>query len=182
LRKEAVKIITVENLPFGGNPNAGYDDQGERVVIGPEYANEVLEICERFLTDCSVTQRIVALKQSAELTEADRASLAQHIMTSNAEVILVPTGTRTILETHKYLLDRQDVMRAIRQKNQNVCLFSCIRPYQHRESDLPTNVVAAFVAATYWAGGHIYAAMGGRRYEFGDYEVGPDGQLHNTFK
>lgn len=177
-----MKIIAVEILPFGGNPNAGYDDQSEKVVMGPEYANAVLGICKSFLTDCSVTQRIVALKQSAELTATDRANLAQHIMTSDAEVILVPTGTRTILETHKYLLDRQDVMRAILQKNQNVCLFSCIRPYQHRESDLPTNVVAAFMGATYWAGGHIYAAMGGRRYEFGDYEVGPDGQLHNTFK
>ncbi len=91
-------------------------------------------------------------KDSLEITEDDRKSLAEHIIDYPGDRIIITHGTDTMLETAEYLDSRIS--------GKLIVLTGAMRPERFSDSDADINMGAAIATAQLMSTG-IYIAMHG---------------------
>ena len=99
----------------------------------------------------------VLRKDSLELTDEDRAILAERVAASPAHCILVTHGTDTMART-------AEVLRAVAGKT--IILTGSMQPALFRDSDAVFNIGAAFLAAQTLPPG-VHLVMQGRAFPAG---------------
>lgn len=99
----------------------------------------------------------VVTKDSLDLTDADRAQIAETLRTLPSDAATVVThGTDTMAETGRYLADRGSL-----PEDQTVVLTGAVQPAVMRDSDALFNLGAALTSAQLLPAG-VYVTMNGR--------------------
>jgi len=98
-------------------------------------------------------------KDSLEITEEDRAQLAQMIQDSDSRKFIVTHGTDTLLDTAKYL--HEFIWQLDRSAHDKlIVLTGAMRPERFTNSDADINIGAAIAAANVFEEG-VYVTMNG---------------------
>lgn len=97
------------------------------------------------------------LKDSLEMTEADRDKIKQSCIATNAQQIIITHGTDTMVETAKYLA------QTIQDKT--IVLFGAMIPYAIKQSDALFNLGSAITAVQLLPAG-IYISMNGQIFDW----------------
>lgn len=97
------------------------------------------------------------LKDSLEMTEADRVLIKQGCIATEAHQVIITHGTDTMVETAKYLAP------AIQKKT--VVLVGAMIPYTIKQSDALFNLGGAIAAVQLLPAG-IYIAMNGQIFDW----------------
>jgi len=98
-------------------------------------------------------------KDSLEITDEDRAVLAQMIQESDSRKFIVTHGTDTLLETAKYLHEFSWQLDSS-VPDKLIVLTGAMRPERFTNSDADINIGAAIAAANIFEKG-IYVTMNG---------------------
>jgi len=138
-------------IQTGGSIDKDYPQQtkGWAFEIGSPAARRMLE-----RLNPSFDYEVVSCfkKDSLEITEGDRESLAQLILDHPGDRIIITHGTDTMLETAKYLDSR------VRDKL--IVITGAMRPERFVDSDADINMGAAIATVQLMTSG-IYIAMHG---------------------
>ncbi len=97
------------------------------------------------------------LKDSLEMTMADREAIKQACSISNTKQIIITHGTDTMVETAKYL--------AHSQQDKTIILVGAMIPYKIKHSDALFNLGCAVTAVQLLTEG-IYIAMNGKVFDW----------------
>lgn len=146
--------ITV--LTTGGTIDKVYAKSGE-LEIGPAAVEAILE---RSHTGLEVTISSVITKDSLDMTDADRAALAERLARIPDRRVVVTHGTDTMTDT----ADQLSRDSALAEKT--VVLTGAMQPAAMRDSDAPFNVGAALLAVQLLPAG-VYICMSGRVFPAG---------------
>ncbi len=114
----------------------------------------------QMLRECRVADvphESLMLKDSLELTDADREAILQAVLKRPETGIVITHGTSTMTATAAYLNGRTD---------KTIILTGAMRPFSFFQSDAGFNLGAAMAAAQACAPG-IYIAMNGRVFPEG---------------
>lgn len=133
---------------------------GYAFEIGEPAAGRLMERWRATLTFCSKT---ACRKDSTEVTDEDRAAIAELIAEDPNDHIIVTHGTDTLLETAAFLAERVGGKRVV--------LTGAMRPERFSDSDAPLNLGVA-VGALHFAEPGVYVAMHG--------VVGRHDQIHRS--
>lgn len=111
-------------------------------------------------------------KDSLDLTDADRALIADHVRHANAARVLITHGTDTMVHTAQALEDaldaaQDDAQEAGEARAKTVVLVGSLTPARFQRSDAVFNVGFAMGALQALAPG-VYLAMNGRIFTPGD--------------
>jgi L-asparaginase len=144
-------------VSMGGTIDKIYSVAGE-MEIGPPAASELLAMVGLG----EVVPVIQAsVKDSLDLTEADRAELLQHLRRLSARGVVITHGSDTLTVTAEYLQ-----RHAANLEDKTIVLTGAVQPASMRHTDAGFNLGAALMAAQTLPSG-IYVAMNGRAFVAG---------------
>lgn len=146
--------ITV--LTTGGTIDKVYAKSGE-LEIGPAAVQTILEQAH---TGLDITISSVITKDSLDMTDADRAVLADRLAGIDDRRVVVTHGTDTMTDTADHL--SHDSALA----DKTIVLTGAMQPAAMRDSDAPFNVGAALLAVQLLPAG-VYLCMSGRVFPAG---------------
>jgi L-asparaginase len=143
-------------LATGGTFDKVYIDG--KLEIGPPAATWLLDIA-----GISGTFRIesVLAKDSLDLTDEDRAVLAERVRCVTNGGVVITHGTDTMTATAEYLQDHQAVQVGV-----TVVVTGAMQPARMRDSDAMFNLGAA-ISAAQTLPGSTYVVMSGRIFPAG---------------
>lgn len=141
--------ITV--LATGGTIDKEYNLDSE-MVIGEPWISEILG---RVITDVEFEIQSVLKLDSLDMTDDDRAVLAEALNKVSGDRVLITHGTDTMPETARYLHEHAQLGEKV------VVLCGAIQPAIMRTSDADFNVGAAVAALNLLEPG-VYISMSGR--------------------
>jgi len=159
----------------GGTIGGGwYNISSESVEVHPKNSGQTVMLLRLARPDLDVHERVVCIKQSAEVTDADRINLAGKIIECGCKSILVFHGTNTIKLTHEHLLANETLVQSVQAKGQRVIIVGSRTPACIVGSDLPWTLGAALAYSEVGEAG-VYAVLNGQRFALGEYELKPGG-------
>lgn len=100
----------------------------------------------------------IFLKDSLDLTDADRAAIAARVAAAPETALVITHGTGTMGDTARYLAARHEIVGT-----RTVALTGAMRPYSLAASDAAFNVGAAVIAAQTLPAG-VWGVMNGRLF------------------
>jgi L-asparaginase len=142
--------ITV--LTTGGTIDKIYFDAKSEYEVGPPQIVEVLREANVTL-DCTIES--VLLKDSLEMTDADRALVRQRVLAQECDRIVVTHGTDTMVQTALALSSIP---------GKTVVLTGSMQPARFRVTDAVFNIGVAVGAVQSLPPG-VYIAMNGRIFD-----------------
>ena len=145
--------MTMHILATGGTIDKVHDPITESLIFKQ---NSHLKDMLRQSNVRNYTHDILMLKDSLEVTEADRDTIAQAVMNSPHQQLIITHGTSTMEVTARYLIGKAP--------EKTVVLCGAMRPFSLYESDAKFNLGGAFIAAQTLPAG-VYVAMNGRIFD-----------------
>lgn len=139
-------------LATGGTIDKVYTLTGE-LDIGPPAATTILAALE---TDLAIEVHSVLAKDSLDLTDADRRSLADRLDEIGSARVIITHGTDTMTDTAQHLLEHAATATA-----KVVILTGALRPAAMHGSDAALNLGASLIACQTLTPG-VYVCMSGR--------------------
>lgn len=142
----------IEVFTTGGTIDKVYFDALSEYHVGPTTLPDILSE-----NNVHAPHRVTQLmrKDSLELTDADRATICEAVVASDAPYVLITHGTDTMAETGKVLSGRTD---------KTIVLTGALQPASLRNSDAAFNVGFAFAAVQTLPPG-VYIAMNGQIFD-----------------
>ena len=144
----------IKLLITGGTIDKDYDEITGKLVFSKTHIPEMLR-----QSNCQVaiTEQVLMLKDSLEITEKDRQIIVQACIDSSENKIVITHGTDTMVLTAQALENHPKL------KNKTIILTGAMRPFKLGNSDALFNLGTAF-AATKIARGGAYIAMNGKLF------------------
>lgn len=139
-----VKIFTT-----GGTIDKTYFDAKSEYAVGDPQIVEILADAN-VLVEYDV--EVLLRKDSLEINDEDRATVARRVGEESSERILITHGTDTMVETARALMDIQ---------GKTIVLVGSLSPARFKNSDAEFNIGFALAAAQSLPAG-VYIAMNGR--------------------
>ena len=155
----------VRILTTGGTFDKVHDWRTEQLAFAGEGVSEVPTVLAHGRCDWPFIEHVFQL-DSLDMTDDDRAVIAERCAAAPEDRLVVTHGTSTMAETARYLADRS-LPKAI-------VLTGAMRPHSLYVSDASFNLGGALVAAQALDAG-VYAVMNGR--VFGASEVRKNTEL-----
>ena len=147
------RVVYVQIFTAGGTIDKVYFDAKSEYEVGEPQITEILRTSgASFQFGCEALFR----KDSLELTDADRAEIARHVATSDAERVILTHGTDTMVET---ALAIEDALGP--EPTRTVVLVGSLTPARFKSTDAEFNVGFAAAAVQTLPPG-VYIAMNGR--------------------
>ncbi len=146
--------ITV--LATGGTIDKVYNLAGQ-LEIGLPAAQRLLEVLR---TDLRIEVRSVVAKDSLDITDADRQTLANEVDELDTASVVITHGTDTLTDTAEYLSRHRSVTSKV------VVLTGALQPAAMAVNDAALNLGAALMASQTLAPG-VYVCMSGRAFPAG---------------
>lgn len=141
-------------LTTGGTIDKIYFDASSEFAIGDTLLRELLT--EANIHD-GYSLRELMRKDSLEMTEEDRESIAEAVSQTSATRLLITHGTDTMAQTAEALKDIT---------GKTIVLFGAMQPARMRRSDAVFNLGFAWEAVSLLPEG-VYIAMNGEVFEAG---------------
>ena len=141
-------------LTTGGTIDKIYFDASSEFAIGDTLLRELLT--EANIHD-GYSLRELMRKDSLEMTEEDRESIAEAVSQTSATRLLITHGTDTMAQTAEALKDIT---------GKTIVLFGAMQPARMRRSDAVFNLGFAWAAVSLLPEG-VYIAMNGEVFEAG---------------
>ena len=145
--RPAVRILTT-----GGTFDKVHDWRTERLEFAGEGVSEVPVVLAHGRCEWPFIEHVCQL-DSLDMTDADRAAIAERCEAAPEDCLVVTHGTSTIAETARFL-DARSVPKTI-------VLTGAMRPHSLYVSDAAFNLGGALVAAQALGRG-VWAVMNGR--------------------
>lgn len=158
--RAAVRILTT-----GGTFDKVHDWRTEQLAFAGEGASEVPAVLANGRCEWPFIEHVMQL-DSLEMTDDDRAELAERCAAVPEARLVVTHGTSTLADTARFLADRS--------LPKTIVLTGAMRPHSLFVSDAAFNLGGALVAAQTLGEG-VYAVMNGR--VFGADEVSKNVEL-----
>jgi L-asparaginase len=146
-----IRIITA-----GGTIDKIYFDAKSEYQVGEPNVQIVLN---EFKMSFDFTVESVVKKDSLDMTDEDRETIAQAILSKPCECVMITHGTDTMVETAAYLASHEA------SKGKTVVLTGALAPAMFRSSDATFNIGCAITAVQTLAPG-VYVAMNGRVFPY----------------
>ena len=143
-------MMPIRLLVTGGTFDKQYDEIHGTLAFGSSHVQDVLK---RGRSEVSLVVEVLMLKDSLELTEADRARLVGSAQASDEQRIVVTHGTDTMVESARAL--------AAADLHKTIVLTGAMIPYVFGSSDGLFNLGSALSFAQVLPPG-VYIAMNGR--------------------
>lgn len=143
-------------LVTGGTFDKRYDELNGTLAFGESHVQHVLE---RGRCRLDLTIEVLMLKDSLELTDADRARIVAAAQGSPEQRIVVTHGTDTMVESAKAL--------AAAELGRTIVLTGAMIPYVFGSSDGLFNLGSALSFAQVLPAG-VYVAMNGHCFPWND--------------
>ena len=150
--KPGMKPLRV--IVTGGTIDKVHDPQSEGLAFAPDGATHLPELLRIGRCHFPVVEKLM-LKDSLYFEEADRAAIAEAVLGSEEECVVVTHGTGTMGETARYLAPKLEGSGKV------VVLTGAMRPFSLYASDGEFNLGGAVVAAQVLAPG-VWGVMNGR--------------------
>ena len=141
-------------LITGGTFDKRYDEIGARLHFTESHVPDMLKL-GRSRVDVAI--RTVMLVDSLDMTDADRALIAENCAQAPEPRIVVTHGTDTMVETARTIAERA--------RDKTVVLTGAIVPYAFGSSDGLFNLGSALSFAQVLPPG-VYVAMNGRYFPY----------------
>lgn len=141
-------------LTTGGTIDKIYFDASSEFAIGDTLLRELLT--EANIHD-GYSLRELMRKDSLEMTEEDRESIAEAVSQTSAKRLLITHGTDTMAQTAEALKG---------STGKTIVLFGAMQPARMRRSDAVFNLGFAWAAVSLLPEG-VYIAMNGEVFEAG---------------
>ena len=158
--RRAVRILTT-----GGTFDKVHDWREEQLAFAGEGASQVPAVLSDGRCDFPFLEHVMQL-DSLDMTDEDRAYLAERANAAPEPGLVVTHGTSTLGRTARFLAER------VREKT--LVLTGAMRPHAFFVSDAGFNLGGALIAAQTLSPG-VYAVMNGR--VFGAAEVAKNEEL-----
>jgi L-asparaginase len=142
--------MKIRILVTGGTFDKEYNELNGTLSFQHTYVEQMLE---RGRCRLDVTVEVLMMKDSLEMTDADRARIVHECNDCDEERIVITHGTDTMVETAKAI--------ALGVKNKTVVLTGAMVPYAFGSSDGLFNLGSALSFAQALPHG-VYVAMNGR--------------------
>lgn len=144
--------MTVQILTTGGTIDKTYFDAKSDYKIGDP---QIVEILKQANAQCCYEVDTLFRKDSLDLTDADRALIAEHVKQSTSNRILITHGTDTMVETAKVLQH---------MTGKTIVLVGSLTPARFKYSDAEFNIGFAMGAVQALPPG-VYIAMNGQLFD-----------------
>jgi len=155
MRRNNLKEDTIRILITGGTFDKEYDELAGRLYFKDSHVAEMLRLGRANLP---LEIRTLMMVDSLEMTEDDRALIAEHVLNAPESRLVITHGTDTMVETAKAL--------AARVRGKTVVLTGAMVPYKFGSSDGLFNLGSALAFAQTLPPG-VYIAMNGRYFPAG---------------
>lgn len=146
--------MSVKIFLTGGTFDKEYNELDGSLFFKQTHLPEMLTLGRSRVTTSMHTLMMV---DSLEMTNADRASIAQHAADATESKIIITHGTDTMVETAKFLAEKV--------KDKTVILVGAMIPYKFGSSDGLFNLGAAIAFVQTLPAG-VYIAMNGRYFAY----------------
>lgn len=145
-------------LTTGGTFDKVHDPISEKLIFKTNtHLKDML--AEAFVTKSVVIEQIM-MKDSLDLSDTDRATIAESIERAEEQKILITHGTSTMTQTADYLANLQKLHDKV------IVMTGAFRPYSLMKSDAKFNLGAALAAVQSLPHG-VYIAMNGQIFKAG---------------
>lgn len=145
--------MNVHILTTGGTIDKTYFDAKSDYKVGDP---QILEILDEANVQCCYEVETLFRKDSLELTDADRALIAEHVAQAPSNRVLITHGTDTMVET-------ANVLRT-RVTSKTIVLVGSLTPARFKSSDAEFNIGFAMGAVQALPPG-VYVAMNGHLFD-----------------
>ncbi len=136
----------------GGTIDKLYFDAKNDYTVGEPQISEILE---EACVHVPYTVHQICQKDSLDLTEEDRALIAEHVHGTDHQQVLITHGTDTMVETAMALQPVED---------KTVVLVGSLNPARFKNSDAVFNIGFAMAAVQSLSAG-VYITMNGRIFD-----------------
>ncbi|WXT99520.1 MAG: hypothetical protein Ctma_0219 [Catillopecten margaritatus gill symbiont] len=143
----------IKLLITGGTIDKVYDDLTGNLTLTQTH---IVDMLNRGRSMCETTSEVLFLKDSLEITRADRQLILSKCLEAEENNILITHGTDTMVETAQ-LLGKEI-------KDKTIVLFGAMVPYSVNNSDALFNLGFALSSVQTLAKG-VYVAMNGQIFE-----------------
>jgi L-asparaginase len=150
--------MTIKLLITGGTIDKVYDELTGQLVFKQTHLIDMLNQSRSMVETLS---EVLFLKDSLDMSDADRALILQKCQASDTNRILITHGTDTMVKTAK-LLGKE-------VNDKTIVLFGAMIPCSMSNSDALFNLGMALSAAQIKACG-VYIAMNGQVFDFNKVE------------
>ncbi len=117
----------------------------------------VPKMLEQAKNSVNITLEVLMMKDSLLMNDVDREKIAEKILSSDEDKIIITHGTDTMPETAKYLSERIT--------NKTIVLFGSMIPYNKDNSDAEFNLGAAIANVQLLPKG-VFISMNGNVYSY----------------
>jgi len=149
--------MSIKILLTGGTIDKHYNESNGELNFVDSYMAELLELGRNY-SDIVLEQ--LMLKDSLEMTDADRQIILEACKQSTQNKILITHGTDTMVETAGVLS-----VLATEASNQTIVLVGAMVPYVFKHSDAMFNIGFALGALQTLPAG-VYVAMNGKVFNW----------------
>lgn len=143
-------MTSIRLIVTGGTFDKQYDELNGTLAFGSTHVEDVLK---RGRSEVPIVAEVLMLKDSLELTDADRASIVSAASASQERRIVITHGTDTMVESARTL--------AAADLEKTIVLTGAMIPYVFGSSDGLFNLGSALSFAQVLPPG-VYIAMNGR--------------------
>ncbi len=143
-------MIPIHVLVTGGTFDKEYDEIQGRLFFKDSHLNEMLTLGRAKLP---LEVRTLMMVDSLDMTDADRALIAEQCRATPGDRIVITHGTDTMAQTARYIAERV--------QDKTIVLTGAMIPYKFGSSDGLFNLGSALAFAQTLPNG-VYVAMNGR--------------------
>jgi L-asparaginase len=143
-------VIPIHVLVTGGTFDKEYDEIQGRLFFKDSHLNEMLTLGRAKLP---LEVRTLMMVDSLDMTDADRALIAEQCRATPGDRIVITHGTDTMAQTARYIAERV--------QDKTIVLTGAMIPYKFGSSDGLFNLGSALAFAQTLPNG-VYVAMNGR--------------------
>ncbi len=151
---EPIIMNSIQLLITGGTLDKDYQATTGELVFTDTHIHELLTEANSTL---NLIPKTLMLKDSLEMTESDRETIAQACIQSPQKQIVITHGTDTMTETALYL------SKVTELRNKTIVLTGAMRPYKLGRSDASFNIASALMSVQLAKNG-VYITMNGRLF------------------
>lgn len=147
--------MDIQIFTAGGTIDKVYFDAKSEYAVGDP---QIADILETAAVGFSYTCEVLTQKDSLDITDSDRANIAERIAASDSERIILTHGTDTMVETAKVIEARLGP-----SPTKTVVLVGSLSPARFKSSDAEFNIGFATAAVQTLPPG-VHVTMNGRAF------------------
>jgi len=144
----------IELLITGGTLDKDYEVTSGELIFSETHINQMLAEANCQL---DIKPQLLMLKDSLQMTGADRKAIYQACQRSQSNRIVITHGTDTMVDTALYLLSQSDITE------RTIILTGAMRPYMLGCSDASFNLGSALTAVQLIGKG-VFISMNGKLF------------------